>query len=251
ECIDLEFEFVPSTLGYHSATMTIIGECNALTFFELTGTGRCSGERVPKVDFGIFKQNMKKDTLINCIIKNTNNEILIINPFIQGASAADFELLSGFGSIALQPNDCIDMEIRFAPKSTGAKSAYINYNMPLGCDSLATQLYCSDVVSAAEETNPSALMSAKLNLQLYPNPSDNYIYAVVNNSSGYNLDIIYKIYNSLGEEILVSEAIAGAPVKFQLSALAQGIYFIKAEEKNADINTEPSARAIESFLIER
>nr|MDQ1266872.1 Choice-of-anchor protein [Bacteroidota bacterium] len=86
ECIDLEFEFVPSTLGYHSATMTIIGECNTLTFFELTGMGRCSGERVPRVDFGIFKQNMKKDTLINCIIKNTNNEILIINPVIQGAS---------------------------------------------------------------------------------------------------------------------------------------------------------------------
>lgn len=139
DSIKLEIRFEPLSVGPRSAVLEIAGACSDTVKIRLFGYGECSGLTLDTLAFDVVKINTLKDSTVECIFQNINDTPIEINPIIEGDDKGDF-FLTQAGTVIVESDSCLDLTVNFNPKSPGDKSAYINYQMPDGCDSSYTIL---------------------------------------------------------------------------------------------------------------
>lgn len=142
---DIEIDFTPKATGIRTAELVIRDICAPEIRLQLTGRGICSGIALPDVDFKKQTVGVPRDSILECIFKNTNNTTVRLTPATEGANPGDFTLFFQDGSpmtgeIPLQADSCITIRIRFNPTAAGPRSAVLNYNLPDGCEEISTAL---------------------------------------------------------------------------------------------------------------
>jgi len=93
-----------------------------------------------------------------------------------------------------------------------------------------------------------------LSLSIYPNPTDEKIFAtaylpLVTKGNRHNL--IIRIFTSLGYEIFRQEARPGETLSIQTKDYPQGAYFIRAEEKTDDYTLDTLPAVMQGFVVKR
>lgn len=136
---NVEISFVPKTTGPLSAHYVIKDICSSPVVLTITGNGICSGIVEAEVNCGTENVGKYTDKLVSCIFKNTNTGSIRISPVVEGTNPGDFKLFDEnmieiTGQVPLDPDECLNINVRFAPTGPGLRTAKINYNMPAGCE---------------------------------------------------------------------------------------------------------------------
>ncbi|MDQ1264921.1 MAG: Choice-of-anchor protein, partial [Bacteroidota bacterium] len=144
DSINVEISFLPTETGFRSCDVTIKGICAQPVTLNVSGNGICSGEAIPLVDMGSQNLNIKKDSLVKVIFTNTNKQIIVLTPVIEGTHSSDFDWFDKDGNkqttIPLEAGSSVDLIIRFNPTDVGLRTATLNYNLPPGCVNQKTDL---------------------------------------------------------------------------------------------------------------
>jgi len=137
-CIPIEIIFTPKDIGARLAQLNITDACSANVSLNLMGNGICSGIVLTPIDFKNVTLNVKKDSSITCLFKNSNPAPISVKPQLEGTNAGDFKL-SDNSEFLLNPNDCIKLTISFTPTVPGLRTATIRY-VSKSCDLPVTEL---------------------------------------------------------------------------------------------------------------
>ncbi len=140
ECLPVEISFTPKDIGLRNAQLTIESKCAKPITLSLNGEGICSGDEIKIVDFGKINVGIPRDSLIKCILLNTNNNAIEMNPTIAGTNAGDFQIISPLGSFLIPAGECVDFTIRFTPQGANLREAVLKYNLQEGCEDIETLL---------------------------------------------------------------------------------------------------------------
>jgi outer membrane protein OmpA-like peptidoglycan-associated protein len=82
---------------------------------------------VKKINFpAVYVGNNKDSVVTACIKNNTSVELFVKQIFIEGAGAASFKILNPITSFSIHPSSRQDLEIRFAPVTSGVQQALLN-----------------------------------------------------------------------------------------------------------------------------
>jgi hypothetical protein len=155
ESVDLDLWFKPGYLDLRQATLTIYGDCALDITLDLKGNGSCGGITPEFHDLGNVNLNKQKyDTLV-CVFKNLSQTSTVIRPQIRGTHWNDFFLIlpdyvkakEVNGKITVAPDECIDLIIRFEPKSLGLREAEINFFVEAPCKPASTKLLGTGISS--------------------------------------------------------------------------------------------------------
>jgi hypothetical protein len=141
-CREIEFRFAPTGVGMRTARVVIGGECASADTITLRGIGTepCGITVVERVNFGVVKSGVDRDTTMQQIICNTGTQPLhgtiTISP-----SDAPFTILQGGGDFTLAKGECRRVVLRFSPRGIGRVSARIDYGTPAICEPAMTLLF--------------------------------------------------------------------------------------------------------------
>ncbi len=155
DSIDLELWFKPGYLDLRQATLTINAECANNITLSLKGTGTCGGVSTEMHDFGDVNLNKQKYDTLQCVFKNLSQTATVISPQIRGTHWNDFYLILPDdvkakeinGKITVKPNECINLIVRFEPKSLGLREAEINFFVQAPCKPSYTRLIGNGISS--------------------------------------------------------------------------------------------------------
>lgn len=101
----------------------------------------CGGAAIDSVKYLNVPVSTSEDKIESCAFRNTTAVEIHGNAVIEGTNKAEFEIVEGGGYFTLQPNECLNVKVRFSPVSIGKKSAYIYFNIISDCGSPKTELY--------------------------------------------------------------------------------------------------------------
>ncbi len=135
----IEINFQPRSTGMRSAQLVVKGKCADTVKLDLIGDGMCGSETSPPIDMGTVTTGTSKDSLIICILKNTNYEVLVFTPVLNGVNSSEFDY-EPKGEITLDPDSCLEMTVYFNPNTPGPKKAIIDFQLPEACESAAVEL---------------------------------------------------------------------------------------------------------------
>lgn len=77
---------------------------------------------------------------ITCALKNTTAMEISGDAQLAGANADQFTIVAGGGPFTLQPDDCLNLTIQFAPTTDGTKTAEVHFNIDAVCGEAITLL---------------------------------------------------------------------------------------------------------------
>jgi uncharacterized protein YegL len=149
DTIDIQVNMQPDFIGYRSAELELSLECiNDITLL-IEGEGVCDALYDEVIDFGNVYVG-KADTIIrSCIFKNPTSLDMKIEPIIMGDDWRHFKIYrtkdgemlpKQTGFIDVPPDSCVELLIEYTPAGFGQSNAYIDYNMPMGCEEAITRL---------------------------------------------------------------------------------------------------------------
>ncbi len=193
----------------------------------------CGGTSVKEFNFDTTMNNTSIQKMLNCGFKNRTSIPIEVTAQIKGTNAGEFNLLSQSKQM-INPSGCMELEIEFAPKSEGNKSAYIEYTLPENCDTgFKTDLFGTAIFNSVEENYIGA---GDLNKLITANPKPAYdILHLRFYIPGYSNTKI-ELFNSIGvkvETLLDKELNEGIyEAGFSTVHLESGIYFIKISTGN-------------------
>ncbi len=139
----VELRFFPQRAGTLSATLVIFGPCGIADTLALRGEGLlpCGLTFTPLAELGeIVLGNQAKDTVLTVPLCNTGSAPISGRLELNPPNGA-FRLLSTGGKFTLQPGDCLNVQVRFAPLASGRITAELEYNIPTECGYASTTLY--------------------------------------------------------------------------------------------------------------
>lgn len=142
QCLQLSVSFTPQRVGLLNATLIITGECGAADTVQLRGNGAepCGISTIEFVEFPDRQVGIAPmDSIISTSICNNGNSLLQgnIQMFPEGNG---FNIISGAGNFTLQPGECREITIRYAPTDTGLMMAELLYGIPNYCGQARTVL---------------------------------------------------------------------------------------------------------------
>lgn len=118
-------EFVAAARGTREAVLGIVSndpDESPLTI-ELVGVGGVA-ELVAEPDVCLFAAVPRGESATrSCRIRNVGNYTFRGTAEIVGAAAGDFSLASGGGQILINPEDAVDLDVRFTPSGEGTRLA--------------------------------------------------------------------------------------------------------------------------------
>lgn len=137
---NIQLHFEPFEIGLRQAQLVIKGTCVDSIYLNLLGNGICSADVVPLVNMGNVNAGDFSETTIDCIFKNTNNDVIQIEPKIEPLDMqGDYEI-TPTGRFPVAKGQCVQMKIKFTPTQPGLRKAFINFNMPSSCENPKTEL---------------------------------------------------------------------------------------------------------------
>jgi len=142
ECRTIELRFLPQRVGMLSATLVIFGPCGIADTLALRGEGLspCGLAFTPLAQLGEVVLNAQaKDTVLTVPLCNTGAAPITGRLELNPPNGA-FRLLSGDGKFTLPPGGCLNVQVRFAPLSSGRVTAELEYNIPTECGTASTTL---------------------------------------------------------------------------------------------------------------
>lgn len=193
----------------------------------------CGGTSVKSLNFDETLNNTSAKQILNCAFKNNTTIPIEVSAEIKGPNANEFKILSPKKQ-TLNPAGCMELEIEFAPKSVGDKTAYIEYTLPENCDSdYKTDLSGKAIFNSIEE-NFVGLGSFNRLIQANPNPASEVLHLKFYVPKFFNTKI--ELFNSIGvkiETLIDKELTEGIyEAGFSISHLESGIYFLKISSGN-------------------
>jgi hypothetical protein len=142
ECRTIELRFLPQRAGLLSATLVIFGPCGINDTLALRGEGLlpCGLAFTPLAQLGdVVLGAQAKDTVLSVPLCNTGAAPITGRLQLNPPNGA-FRLLSNGGKFTLQPGECLNVQVRFAPLSSGRVTAELEYNIPTECGVASTTL---------------------------------------------------------------------------------------------------------------
>ncbi len=155
EGLDVELWFKPGYLNIRQAVLTVSGECALDIKIDLKGEGVCGGVSTEVHDFGDVNLNKQKFDTLFCVYRNISQTSTVIAPQVRGGNWEDFYIiipdyhkhLVASGRITVPPGECIDLIVRFEPKSMGKRSTDINFFVQAPCKNSFTKLIGNGIAS--------------------------------------------------------------------------------------------------------
>jgi hypothetical protein len=126
---DIVVRFEPSALGDKSAVLSLLNNVDGKNPFDIPLAGASTGVLQPDIsvepvswDYGYVDTGGYSDKTFT--ISNTGSAVLVVTATVTGDP--DFSLLSSLEVVSLDPGETCEATIRFAPSSTGSKSAILS-----------------------------------------------------------------------------------------------------------------------------
>ncbi len=193
----------------------------------------CGGIVVESLNFDETLNNTTTKQTLQCAFKNRTAVPIEVTAEIKGANADEFKILSPKSQV-LNPAGCMEIEVEFAPKSVGDKTAYIEYKLPENCDSDYKTNLTGKAIFNSVEGEYIGLGNLNNIIELSPNP----VSEILNLKfyvPGFSTTKI-ELFNSIGvkiETIIDQELVEGIyEAGFSVSNLEAGLYFIKISAAN-------------------
>lgn len=143
ECRTITVEFTPKESGQREASIIFFGSCTQPDTLFLTGQGlpECGIDNVPLINFGTLQlDGLVKDTTITASFCN-NGQTTIAGSVRLASGTGIFTILEGEGPFSLEPNECLDLKIRYTPSVPGRNTGLLEYTIPSTCGAPQTILY--------------------------------------------------------------------------------------------------------------
>lgn len=189
----------------------------------------CLGVAAQSLTFPTIENNKQKDTTFNCVFKNLTPIQVSGTAVLSGTDASEFSIVTG-SNFTLSENDCVNLKIRFTPKTVGKKSATITINLPAEFGNYTVPLTGEALKPAEGVEEDLAAMGISMSAN-QPNPVSNSTTIVLNSMS--QMPISLNVYNMLGENVaslLNNQAVYGTlPIVWNASELPDGVYFYKLQ----------------------
>jgi hypothetical protein len=195
------------------------------------------GESVPTQDFGDLELKKNLEQTVSCGFRNTSAIPLDVTVNLKGKDAAEFSITQGGGTQNITVDGCLDVKVKFTPKTTGKKNAIIEY--------VATPDQCGGtfqtaITGNATEPPPNGVFedeqtghssSNSLGLTIEPNPANDIVN--INFNIPHPGRASLELYNAVGELI---QKIADKTYDrgsyestFTTNDLPQGIYLLRLQ----------------------
>lgn len=142
ECRTIAIEFAPTATGQRKGTAIFYGSCTLPDTLSLFGTGlpECGLAPIELVDFGDRLLNqLPPDSLVTAAFCNRGSTTISGNVQLL-TPAGTFTIVSGGGPFTLQPNECLNVLLRFRPSTSGLTMGIIDYGIPGECGQARTIL---------------------------------------------------------------------------------------------------------------
>ncbi|WP_161782621.1 choice-of-anchor D domain-containing protein [Halococcus sediminicola] len=126
ESREIRVRFAPTSVGAKSATLAVDNNAGETLTAALSGTGTQSNVAVdsPSHDYGEVP-NDRNATQTFTITNDGNGPLSASSVTIAGMDPGSFTILSGGGAFDLEPGESREIEVRFAPTTTGDKAAQL------------------------------------------------------------------------------------------------------------------------------
>ncbi len=150
ECVNIEIHFQPqSDDGTRTATLTIKGKCSATASIELSGVALppCRFDAASPY-IGAQSVNLSKTVSEGCLIRNMGTQDYQCSVSLIGLNPDEFQLVikspisatltnvNGPIPFTLKKTECLNVDIVFTPKGSGARSALLKFDIPFECGSV-------------------------------------------------------------------------------------------------------------------
>lgn len=145
------------------------------------------------------------------IITDTLNWTQVFGSFVADSSYSNLMIGNFFSNANIDTNDLV---------GSGEFSYYFFDDVCVSTDSS----FCANYIYTGIEDK-----SIESNINIYPNPANNYFN--VNNKDSNN-PINIKIYNTLGQELFVLNNVSEPLIQIDISEYTTNLLFIKIESKN-------------------
>ena len=183
-----------------------------------------------KVDIG---ETTEKE--FECVVKNIMPVPVTGSCELTGSGIAEMEIIEGGGAFTLEPDECLDVKIKYARTSGGKIDVKLDYGLPLVFGEPRTVVTMDTSMTDVEEiiTENNYYLADN-----YPNPAEN-----ITNIEYYlpvPQPVHINIYNIYGEKIkaLVGGAIQSGVnnVQFNADELSSGIYIYELRTPTVTLN---------------
>ncbi|HEY4800701.1 MAG TPA: T9SS type A sorting domain-containing protein, partial [Bacteroidia bacterium] len=128
---------------------------------------------------------------------------------------------------------------QFVPTATQWRAESVSLSSYIGQASVLVRLICTNhygndmyVDDINLSTNTSAVNEIDLSsyVSVFPNPTNGNVFININNSTIGNVDV--KVINVMGEVVSLSKNNSSRSMKFDLSNMSNGIYFVEVSSSN-------------------
>lgn len=233
--ITIGYPETPPTIS-NKVTMTMLIEDYPCTIPTVELVSVCNGKITGQLALDDTPKNLSTTKDITCGFKNMTAVPIEIDVLIGGDNASEFSLTKGGGKqlLGIGPQGCLDISVKFSPKSEGAKSAYIEYIMPDDCGgTYRTQLTGNGIINSIDD-NYIGSGSGIFRISAVPNPADDNINIrfEIDKPSNVKMELV----NTLGTvvEVLLDKQIDKGAYEssYSVAGLNPGVYFIRIIESN-------------------
>jgi hypothetical protein len=158
----------------------------------------------------------------------TNNTAAYLSLTGYSSLSDNFKVSSEF-PVSLQPNGSWQLWVEFVPDSAGFFSDIITINSDINTEELVQRIAKQFKVKGFATEYQSIDEQNAINIQLYPNPVNDYLNLKLLDGIG---EVDVSIYNSAFKEIYSINSGSNLNHKIDVSKFSNGLYFIRVIEKN-------------------